>query len=166
MLGAIASISCGIACSNPRDRASVYGALIRHFESALKAYVVLETPLDSTSLVAPTDSLVRDFPAHRVNHRQEDFGALPIRLLREAEFHEIFSDTANCTRTWDEFRRRFPESPSLLRLSTICFKRRGAEAHVLSEISSGCMGMTIDRFSFERRGHAWRFAAAENLGRV
>ena len=166
-LAGILSVLCGGAAIGAPSRTSkVFEAFFRQFGEADRTYVVRESLLDGTASPGASRALLQEFPVRRTRHRAGDFGGVSVRLLADAEYVDIFSDGRSCAGGWNEFHSRFPNAKVLLEFSAVRFTKGGAEAHVLVQISSACLGGTVDRYRFLRDGSAWQFGDAENLGRA
>jgi len=144
----------------------VMEAFFRKFGAEGITYVLLESQLDATASPFASKSLLREFPVRQAKHRHRDFGSVSVRLLTDAESIDIFADGKGCSAGWREFHRRFPNSKALLQFSAVSFTNSGKEAQVLVKVSSACLGGTVDRYRFLRRGSSWQFVEAENLGRA
>jgi hypothetical protein len=144
----------------------VFEAFFRQFGEPGRAYVALDTVLDASASPGASKALLREFPVRTRKHRARDFGSVSIRLLTNAEYVEIFTDSRGCSAGWSEFHARFPNARVLLQLSEVRFVKDGSEAHFLAQVSSACLGGTMDKFRFVREGATWRFVDSENLGRA
>ena len=128
--------------------------------------MVHELVLDAIASPAATRSLLQAFPARTRKHRAVDFGSVPVRFLTEEEYIEIFSESRSCAGGWREFHERFPTAKALLQFSLIRFTKGGTEANFLAQISSACLGSTIDKYRFVQKDSLWKFVDVENLGRA
>jgi hypothetical protein len=159
-------VLCGAATGASSQSAEVMEAFFRKFGTEGRAYVLRESLQDATDSPGASKALLREFPVRQTKHRRRDFGSVSVRLLTDAEYIDIFSDERSCSGGWSEFHKRYPNAKALLQFSAVRFTKGGAEAHVLVQVGSACLGGTIDRFRFLRHGSLWRFADSENLGRA
>ncbi len=159
-------VLCGAATGAPSQSAEVMEAFFRKFGTEGRTYVLRESLQDATASPGASKALLWKFPVRQTRHRRRDFGSVSVRLLTDAEYIDIFADEKGCSAGWTEFYKRYPDSKALLQFSAVRFTKGGAEAHVLVQVSSACLGGTIDRFRFLRHGSLWHFADSENLGRA
>lgn len=157
---------CGAATGASSQSDEVMEAFFRKFGTAGRTYVVRESPLDATASTGASQALLGEFPVRQTPHRHRDFSGISVRLMTDAEYIDIFADGKGCTGGWTEFHKRYPNSKALLQFSAVRFTKGGAEAHLLVQVSSACLGGTIDRCRFVRQGSSWHFADSENLGRA
>lgn len=151
VLAAALYVLCGAATAASSRSAEVMEAFFRKFGMEGRTYVLRESRLESV---------------RQARHRRRDFGSVSIRLISDAEYIDIFADGKSCSAGWTEFHKRYPNSKVLLQFSAVRFTKGGAEASVLVQVSSACLGGTIDRYRFLRRGSSWHFADSENIGRA
>jgi len=159
-------VFCSAATGRPLQSAAVMEAFFSKFGTEGSTYVLREATLDATASPGASKALLGEFPVRQSKHRRRDFGAVPVRLLTDAEYIDVFADGKGCSGGWIEFRKRFPNSKALFQFSAARFTKGGAEAHVLVQVSNACLGGTVDRYRFLRRGSSWHFADSQNLGRA
>jgi hypothetical protein len=157
---------CGAATAASSQSAEVMEGFFRKFGTEGRTYILRESPLDATDSPGASRALLREFPVRQTKLRRRDFGSVSVRLLTDAEFIDIFADGKGCSAGWAEFHKRYPNSKALLQFSAVRFTKGGDEAHVLVQVSSACLGGTIDKCRFLRQGSLWHFADSENLGRA
>jgi hypothetical protein len=152
------------------NSASVYEALFAEFAQPGQKCVVLEdvAMLKDRLLSAQDTQLLANFkfPSNPKKHRANSFGTVPVRLLANKEYVELFSDAKSCSGGWRAFHERYPTAKALAELSHVAFRSNGKGAVVLLTLSSACLGGTSDLLFFERFGPAWKFTNSINVGRA
>lgn len=159
----IAVLICLSGCHQPlREQTLVYEALFDRIRVLDPPYNVLAEPVDPRGPGAGIAELAEyHFPSADFIHEADNFGAHDVRLIREAEYAEIFSSDARCGRGWEAFVDQYGDG-GLVRLSGVGFSEDASRAVVYIELASECSraGGFLMRFD---KNESWLLTETERI---
>lgn len=148
---------------------AVYEAVFQSFGVAGQTFVVRQSPMLLTEipLSRAEQTRLKAFSFNRAlgDHQPDAFGSVAVRLMTDEEYVTIFADSKSCASGWESFRRQYSPAKGLIGLSKVGLSRKGADAVVLTHVSSACFGGTWDLLFFRRMGSTWRLRERVNVGR-